>query len=364
MKSILLIGKLPPPYYGPAIATQIILNSTIKNNFKLSFFDTKLNKSVEGLGKFGWKKIFTTLNKYILYSNTVKSEKPEVILIPISQSTIGFIKDAGYIWIGVLKGSKVVIHLRGSQFLNWYNAAFGITKYFIRKTLRSTSGVIVLGNSLRYLFDSFYNPEEIFVVPNGGNFKIPVIEKNKIIITYIANYKASKGFGVFLEAIALLPAEIKNSVEIHALGQWSDLNFKDTCEASIKSNGLNIIFHDPKIADDKFQLLAKTSVFVFTPIAPEGHPWVIVEAMAAGLPVIATDQGAIKESVIDNYNGFIIPAGNSKVLCEKLILLINDAALRKSMGENSKLRYLENFTEDKMVENLSGVINTVLNNHK
>ena len=84
---------------------------------------------------------------------------------------------------------------------------------------------------------------------------------------------------------------------------------------------------------------------------PEGHPWVIVEAMAAGLPIISTDQGAITESVVDGVNGFIVEKRNPTAIAEKIITLIDDTHLRHKMGKASRIFYEEKFTEKHLVEN-------------
>jgi glycosyltransferase involved in cell wall biosynthesis len=87
---------------------------------------------------------------------------------------------------------------------------------------------------------------------------------------------------------------------------------------------------------------------------------VIVEALAAGLPIISTDMGAITESVINNFNGFIINPGNHAELAEKMKTLVSDEKQRKQMSENSHSIYFNKYTEDKMVENLGTVFNQVL----
>jgi glycosyltransferase involved in cell wall biosynthesis len=94
---------------------------------------------------------------------------------------------------------------------------------------------------------------------------------------------------------------------------------------------------------------------------PEGHPWVLVEAMAAGLPIISTDQGAITESVIDGVNGFIVDSNNPLQIAEKLEYLMDHPEIREKMGKESRRLYEENFTEEKMIEKLKDVFNTVLN---
>jgi glycosyltransferase involved in cell wall biosynthesis len=88
---------------------------------------------------------------------------------------------------------------------------------------------------------------------------------------------------------------------------------------------------------------------------------VAVEAMAAGLPIISTDQGAIVESVIHGENGFIVESHNPHQIAEKIKFLIKNPDAREKMGAESRKKYLENFTEGKMVERLHEVFEKVMN---
>ena len=108
------------------------------------------------------------------------------------------------------------------------------------------------------------------------------------------------------------------------------------------------------------QLLANASIFVFCPRMPEGHPWVIVEALANALPVLATDQGAIVESVLHENNGYIVPANDPEAISIHLEKLIGDANLRGQFSTASLVHYRNNFTEEKMVEQLSKVFKTLI----
>ena len=93
----------------------------------------------------------------------------------------------------------------------------------------------------------------------------------------------------------------------------------------------------------------------------EGHPWVIVEAMAAGLPIISTDHAAISESVITGVNGYLVEKKNVEQVAEKIKILAADKSLRDKMGAASKKMYLDNFTEDKMIERMKNVFISVIN---
>ena len=123
---------------------------------------------------------------------------------------------------------------------------------------------------------------------------------------------------------------------------------------------MKVNIKEPVSGNEKFKALGKANVFVFPPNAPEGHPWVIVEAMAAALPIISTNQGAIIESVIDGENGFIVPSQSPNDLASAIKKLILDKELREKMGAMSKTLYEQKFTEGKMVANFTHVFNQLI----
>lgn len=94
----------------------------------------------------------------------------------------------------------------------------------------------------------------------------------------------------------------------------------------------------------------------------EGFPRSILEAMRAGLPVVATDVGGVKESVVDGTTGFVIPSGDADRLRECLRKLITNSGLRVRMGEAGRARYEEMFTFDRLVEKTMKVYESVVGN--
>ncbi len=362
-KKILILGKLPPPYMGPAIATEILLNSSLKENFELIHLNTKVNETLSGIGKFSIKKIFRSYSLYRKMIKIMSSRKPELILIPFSQDTIPFIKDSAFIIIAKLFGGKVLLHLRGSNLQNWLNQSSRLTGAFVKRMFRTSDGVIVLGNNLRYLFRNYFPENKIFVVPNGSNYNLPVINKkdnNIVRVLYLANLQASKGIEDVLLALVELKNQNVNGFELHVTGMWRNEEFKSKCMKLIDDHQLPVFVFPPKSGNDKMEVLCSSDIFVFTPREPEGHPWVIVEALACALPVISTDQGAIVESVVDGKNGFIVSKNAPHEIAEKIKLLMNDIVLRKQMSAASRKHYEENFTEEKMVERLTRTFNEVI----
>jgi len=83
------------------------------------------------------------------------------------------------------------------------------------------------------------------------------------------------------------------------------------------------------------RIFNSSDIFVH-PSLSDSWAFVVIEAMACGLPVIVTENTGAKDAVIDNANGYIIPIENPKILAEKLRQLIQDEVLRKSMGIKSR----------------------------
>ena len=131
----------------------------------------------------------------------------------------------------------------------------------------------------------------------------------------------------------------------------------------VKKFNSSIFFHTETSGDDKFSFYEHANLFIFPPRKPEGHPWVIVEAMAAGLPIISTDQGAISEAVLNGENGYIVESYRPDQIAERVLFLMRNKDLCEQMGKNSRYLYEKNFTEEQMVKRLSQAIDFCLEVH-
>ena len=83
--------------------------------------------------------------------------------------------------------------------------------------------------------------------------------------------------------------------------------------------------------------------------------------MSAGLPVIATPQGAIPETVVDRVNGFLVPPRDPAAIADKILLLLRNEDLRRRMGQASRERFLKYYTLDRWANDMARVFREVLN---
>jgi glycosyltransferase involved in cell wall biosynthesis len=113
-------------------------------------------------------------------------------------------------------------------------------------------------------------------------------------------------------------------------------------EAEVRRLGLDSVIRLLGPRDDVPDLLASCDVFVLASRS-EGGPISILEAMAAGLPVVASDVGGVRELVDDGATGLLVPAGDSHALAAALQRLLDDARLRHRLGEAGRRRLVERF---------------------
>jgi glycosyltransferase involved in cell wall biosynthesis len=141
----------------------------------------------------------------------------------------------------------------------------------------------------------------------------------------VGRLKAPKDFLTLMRAFAELP---EGSFEALIVGDGPD---RATVEAEIHSLGLDGRVRLAGERDDVPALLAASDVFVLSSRS-EGLPLSVLEAMAAELPVVASDVGGLRELVVDGETGILVPPGDAEALAAALGRLVEDRDLRRRLG--------------------------------
>jgi glycosyltransferase involved in cell wall biosynthesis len=359
---VLLLGKTPPPYMGPSIATEIILNSSLNQHFKIIHQQTRLNRNLTDIGTLYPGKVLKLITQYLSFTLKLLIRNPKLVIIPISQSKKGFSKDAVFIRIGAFFNKRILVQLRGSNFLNMYNNLPLKNRVKIKLDLQKCYGAIVLGENLRYIFYEFFPKERIFTSPNGANYTFNGYapeKSDKAKLVYVGNLQPGKGILDVIESMKHLTEPDK--VELNIIGQWRDDSTMMKAHEMISKISVLVNIHSVMTGQVKLDFIKSCDILIFPPREPEGHPWVIVEAMAAGLPVITTDKGAITESVEHLVNGYIIKDKSPKELANRIEYLVKHPQVKSAMGKASFEKYIKYYTEESMVKNLKNIFTTALN---
>jgi glycosyltransferase involved in cell wall biosynthesis len=348
---VAFLSPSPPPVMGPSIATSVVLSEPPPSDLELCHIDTADRRSLQRLGRIDLKNVWDAFSAYGRLLWLLLRRRPRLVYVPISQTTLGYLRDSGHLLLARLFRRRTLLHLRGGYFRTWYERECGRwMRAWIRWTLRGTHGVIVLGETLRPLFSGLVPPAAIHVVPNGEDY--PELAacprryagRSDFRLLFLGNLIPSKGPGVLLRAA---PAVLRRHPGIRFVfaGAWRDPRLKRWALAFLAGHGLQdrVEFTGPVDRARKAALLREADLLVFpTYYRNEGHPWVIVEALAAGLPIVSTDRGCIRESV--NGNGRLVPQEDADALAETLIDLLGRPAELERMAAASRVVHAERFT--------------------
>lgn len=175
----------------------------------------------------------------------------------------------------------------------------------------------------------------------------PTEGKLRVILT--ARMIVEKGVFILTEAAEKLRNKYEDKVEFLLVGGLDDhpgAITKDQLDSVCDGKYIQWLGY----RTDVKELLQSSHIVAFPSYYMEGLPKSLIEADAIGRPVITCNSVGCKETVIDGYNGYLIPTKNVDALVEKLDILLSDAALRQEMGRNSRKYAEENFSIDVVIE--------------
>jgi len=245
------------------------------------------------------------------------------------------------------------------------------TMIYIDKILLSFSHAIIC-NSLRaseVLIKHYsFNPEKVFTVYNGIDVAAISLDCNskkqkaatKVIGT-IGSLEPVKNHKLFLQVAKIILNQISHEdIRFLIIGKGS---LRKELEEFAEMMGIpgNVVFTGERT--DIPELLQTIDIFVLTS-KYEGLSNVIMEAMSAGIPVIATDVGGNSELVIDEKTGYLCPPNDLVAFSQRIIDLLNDDERTKWMGDNARMRMISQFSIWKMIKETENTYTNLLEQKK
>lgn len=330
---ILIISLFPPPITGVSLASQM-LSEGLKRDHAIEKVNMITGKSFGNLsnqGKASFGKLVKTLHKtsQCLFK-VIFSSGLDTIYITPGQTVAGYIKYAPIIWAARIRKIPCFIHIHGGYFRTMYDGLRGWKKRAVDNSLKGLAGAIVLGPSLRVMFEGLVPDKKIFVCENGVEDEFFATEEeirqkieryntdDTIRVVYLSNLMESKGILDLFEAVKMLRNRGKK-IHLDVAGAIEPV-IADRVEAYLKELGDSVTYHGVVQGEKKKELLLNNFIFCLPSKHPygEGQPISILEAMANGCVIVTTDHGGIKDIVNEEYGVFVEknnPEAISKALC-------------------------------------------------
>lgn len=169
-------------------------------------------------------------------------------------------------------------------------------------------------------------------------------EDDDVLFVSVARFAPQKNHALLLKAFAQGPASVPKA-HLVLVGEGV---LREQLEEQAKSLGLASQVHFLGLRTDIPDVLRAMDVFVLSSDY-EGNPLSVMEAMAAGLPVVTTAAGGVPDLLEHGRQGLIVPLGNVQVLSIAMSLLVEDREHRQSLGRAAARRARENFDVSTMV---------------
>lgn len=345
---------MPPPLHGVTVSTTLVLaNRLLRERFALCHLDSSDHRSNENIARWDLTNVWIALRSGARLARLVRGRKG-VVYIPLSQGVSGLLRDSLLIWIASRAGWTVAGHLRGGELDRFFATLPRPLARFFTLCLSRVHSVGAMGESLRPMFDGIVAADRIAVVPNGTPDPGPVgVTRDPETVLFLSNLRRRKGVVEAMEA-ARLVLDARPKARFLLAGPFEDDELQAQLAALARPYGDRIEFLGIVGPERKNELLAAAGVLLFPPVEPEGHPRVVLEAIAAGTPVVATDRGAIAETIVDGESGFVLADPDPSELADRVLALLGDPELRRRMGAAARARFEAEFSQERADEKLAG----------
>lgn len=367
MKPLLLLClSLPPPYSGEetlGVTLKYALDELQPADYRIEYFDVSNKHTNQTRGRFNFRNIYVTVHTTFLFCRVLFQKQPAVVYIPLAQNFFGFLKYSTFIQIASLFHCKIISCLGGGNFDFFFKSSSLWMRMWIKNSLGKIDRMIVQGETLKQQFQGLYPTKKMRVASLGiipdadltNNDRVLSKFGGRLNILYVGCLSRAKGTIDLLNAFL----EIRKTfdfIHLHLAGeilkkeknimQWGggeedysiilDILKSVDCHSSI-------IFHGVVTGPAKTALYKTADIFVM-PSYSESFPFVLLEAAAAGLALLSTPVGAIREVYCEGDNILFFSPGDVKTLTEKLTTLICDTGLRNKMREKNRDLILANYT--------------------
>ena len=173
------------------------------------------------------------------------------------------------------------------------------------------------------------------------------ISDDRLVLLVMARLEKRKGHTYLLDALPQLPEQVRERTIVLVAGVGPE---REALEAQCAAMHLGDRVRFLGQRNDRWSLYEAADVIVLPSISHEDMPIVILDAMAAGRPVVASRVAGIPEQVVDGVTGRLVPPGDAATLAEALAAILADPTGRDAMGRAARVRYESRYTPQRFVD--------------
>lgn len=325
MKHIVMMGTSPDTKGGVSAVVQVYQQVGLFQRFPIRYVTTHRDGGAA-------VKLRAMLGAYCELLGILVRGEASLLHVHVA-SRASFWRKYGLFLMARMWGVPTMLHLHGGGFARFYEAECGpVRRWLVRSLFDRVTRIVVLsgewdqwvrGMTRNRKVEALYNPVIVDATVADWSARDPAS------VLTLGRLNKSKGTYDLLQAMAQLPSGLSHART--RLGGDGELD-----QAGAKAKSLGIADRVELLGwvgpGDKPHLLGTATVYAL-PSYYEGLPMSVLEAMAAGMPVVTTPVGGIPEAVTDGVEGFLVQPGDTDALRDRLQRLLSDPELARRMGE-------------------------------
>ena len=277
---------------------------------------------------------------------------PRAVLHVHSASRASFWRKSVFMALALAARWPVIFHLHGGGFATFYDAECGpLRRAIVRFFLARASCIVVVSERwCAWMHRTTRNPN-VVTIANPVALPPASAARETALVAFTGRCSAAKGVPELLDAAAILGKRFP-ALRLELAGDGPLEQVRERAE-SLGIAG-RVTLHGwvgPRQRDD---MLARATVFVL-PSHAEALPVSLLEAMAAGCPVIASAVGGIPDVISEGFNGLLVPPGDPQALARAIGSLLADPALAFAMGRAARATIASRFTAERAVDRVGRI---------
>jgi L-malate glycosyltransferase len=268
-----------------------------------------------------------------------------------------------------LAGCKIIWHIREIVTVDAQNP------YNVRRRIRFADQIIAVSQACRNSVEAIAPHTPVTVVYNGidlEDFQFDPVQARHYVLEQFglpADHTVLVSIGTITQrknqgdAVRAVQKIIQENPKIHLflLGENNpkNLDYLPVLTALINNLRLEDNIHITGFRQDIRQILCGADVCIHTAMV-DPHPRAVLEALGAGLPVVAYDVDGVGETLVDGENGYLVPAGDIVLLEQRIRQLIAEPGLRQMFARNGRQTIEKRFSDKQTASSVLRVIEKVL----
>jgi len=355
--------------------TQHLLNSSLRDKYELVHYNISKNRGIEKKARFDTVNVFFGIVQPFVLAWILLTRRPAAMYTNLAQNLGGVLRYTSFIWIARLFRIPVVTRVMGDGFGHFYQRTR--LKWLVDATVKRIDRVIVRAELLKEQFEGIIPMDKLRVIYSGiavEEFERTDLKEERadvFNVLFVGYLSQAKGAFDLLRAI---PDVVKE--EPHTkfrfmgarLTEERNIVYIDGVERP-QNEVLDELINNDSVREhveflgilqgtEKVREFLNADVLVF-PSHSEAFPTVVLEAMAAGLPIISTPVGVLPEAFDERSIIFNDP-GDVEALKTSILRITRDAELRRTMGRYNYEEARRNYTVDCYGERLKSLFDELL----